>query len=721
MADTDSRAAQPTEYRFSVCPHDCPDTCGMVVGVRDGRAVSIHGDGSHPFTGANQRFQPSTERKSVRLTSSAGERDSFADGFLCVKVNNYLDRVYSPDRVLRPLRRVGPKGEGRFEPCSWDEALDEIAERLRAIVARDGAEAILPYSYAGTMGMLGYGSMDRRFFHRLGASLLDRTICAVAGTLGYRYTIGGAVGTDPEQFANARLILLWGTNTVSTNVHMVPFIRAAKAKGARVVLIDPHRTRTAQLADEVLLIRPGTDAALALAMMHVICRDGLIDADYVARHTLGFEQLRERVADHSPEWAAAETGLPAEAIERLAVQYATEGPAAIRINYGLQRHANGGMAVRTIACLPALVGAWRHPGGGILLSTSGSFRYNLRALERPDLISGRPRTINMVRLGEALAEADPPVRALFVYNANPAAVAPNQERVLAGLRSEELFTVVHEQVMTDTCRYADFVLPATTILEQLDVHKAYGHLYVQLSEPVIPPLGEAKPNTELFRRLARRMGFDEPCFGDSDEELVRQALQVSHPSMAGVDYERLKRDGWARLELPRPFAPFAEGGFPTPSGKCELYSERARRDGFDPLPRYDPPAEGPRSELARRYPLQLVSAAAHHFLNSTFSHVEKHRSLEGRPTIELHPDDAAARGIADGDPVRAFNDRGAARFWARVGLTVPPGVAAHSSIWWLRDSPDGRNVNALTSDRLSDMGGGATFHDNLVQIERDRG
>ncbi|HEY3110256.1 MAG TPA: molybdopterin oxidoreductase family protein [Chloroflexota bacterium] len=687
----DTDPALSLETRYSVCPHDCPDTCRLKLEVRGDRAVSIRGDEQHPFT----------------------------QGFLCVKVNNYLERVYSPDRVLHPLRRVGPKGEGRFERVGWDEALDEIAARFQAIVARDGAEAILPYSYAGTMGMLGYGSMDRRFFHRLGASLLDRTICAVAGTVGYRYTIGGQVGTDPEQFADARLILLWGTNTVSTNVHMVPFIRAARAKGARVVLIDPHRTRTAQLADEVLLIRPGTDAALALAMMHVICRDGLIDADYVGRHTLGFEPLRSRVADHPPEWAAAETGLPAEAIERLARAYATTQPAAIRINYGLQRHANGGMAVRTIACLPALVGAWRHPAGGILLSTSGSFRYNLPALERPDLIRGRPRTINMVRLGEALTEAEPPVSGLFVYNSNPAAVAPNQARVLAGLCRDDLFTVVHEQVMTDTCRYADVVLPATSILEQLDVHKAYGHLYLQLSEPVIRPLGEAKPNTELFRLLARRMGFDEPCFSDSDEELVRQALTVSHPSMAGVSYERLRREGWVRIGLPRPFAPFADGGFRTPSGKCELYSERAARDGHDPLPRYDPPAEGPGSPLARRYPLQLVSAAAHHFLNSTFSHIERQRRLEGRPTIELHPSDAAARGIRDGDPVRAFNDRGEARFWARVGETVAPGVAAHSSLWWLRDSPAGRNVNALTSDRLSDMGGGATFHDNLVQVERD--
>jgi anaerobic selenocysteine-containing dehydrogenase len=679
--------------RYSVCPHDCPDTCRLKLEVRGGRAVSITGDEAHPFT----------------------------RGFLCVKVNNYLDRVYSPDRVLHPLRRVGAKGEGRFERVSWDAALDYTAERLRAIVAEHGAEAVLPYSYAGTMGALGYGSMDRRFFHRLGASLLDRTICSVAGTVGYKYTVGAMVGTDPEQIANARLILLWGTNTVSTNVHLVPFVREAKAKGARVVLIDPHRTRTAQLADEWVPIRPGTDAALALAMMHVICRDGLHDADYVSRYTVGFEQLRARLADCPPRWAEGHTGVPAEVIERLARAYAATQPAAIRVNYGMQRHANGGMAIRTVACLPALVGAWRHPAGGICLSTSGVFGLNLAALERPDLLQGNPRTINMVRLGEALTEVDdPPVKALFVYNSNPAAVAPNQSKVLAGLRRDDLFVAVHEQVMTDTCRYADVVFPATSILEQLDLHKAYGHMYAQLSEPVIEPLGEAVPNTELFRRLAARMGFDEPSFRDSDEELVRQALETGHPTMAGITYERLRRDGWVRAAVPQPFAPFAEGNFPTPSGKCEFYSERAKRDGFDPLPGYRPPAESRAANptLAARYPIQLVSAAAHAFLNSTFAHLPKHRRLEGKPTIELHPTDAAARGIQTGDRVRVFNDRGEAWFWAAVGETVPPGVAAHSSIWWPSCSPKGVNVNALTSDRLSDMGGGATFHDNLVQVER---
>jgi anaerobic selenocysteine-containing dehydrogenase len=506
-------------------------------------------------------------------------------------------------------------------------------------------------------------------------------------------------------------------------VHLVPFIRTARARGARVILIDPHRTRTAQLADEVIMPRPGTDGALAMAVMHVLIRDNLIDRDYIDRYTLGFEQLSERVAGCTPAWAAEATGLDASTIERFARTYGTARRSAIRVNYGLQRHTNGGMTIRTIACLPALTGAWREASGGISLSTSGVFGLNSRALERPDLIVGSPRTINMVRLGEALIATDRPVRALFVYNSNPAAVAPRQDLVLRGLKRDDLFTVVHEQILTDTCQYADIVLPATTVLEQLDLHKAYGHLYVQVSDPVIAPVGEAIPNTELFRRLAARMGFDEACFSDTDEDLVRQALQTSAPTMRGITLERLRAEGAIRVDVPRPFTPFAEGAFPTPSGRCEFYSATAARQGLDPLPMYEPPFESAAAQpdLARRYPIHLVSAAAHHFLNSTFNHVARLKLLERRPTIEMHPRDAAARGIADGDRVRVFNDRGATWFWASVGETVCAGTAAHDSIWSLADSPGGANVNVLTSDRLTDMGGGATFHTNLVEIVRDVG
>ncbi len=707
------------QWHYSVCPHDCPDTCRMVVGVRNGEVVSLHGDGDHPVTGANLRFSPRgvmTEQDHESAPQSPNP-----NGFLCVKVSNYVDRVYSGDRVLFPMRRTGPKGSGEFERISWDQALDEIASRFTNIASEFGPEAILPYSYAGTMGVLSYGSMDRRFFHRVGASLLDRTICSMAGWTGYRYTIGATIGTDPEEFANAKLILLWGTNTVSTNVHLVPFIREAKKRGARVVLIDPHRTRTAQLADELIMPRPGTDGAIALAMMHVIFRDGYEDRDYLDRYTIGSDALRERVRTCTPTWAAMQSRVDSETIERLARDYATTRPAVIRVNYGMQRHSNGGMTMRTISCLPALTGAWRDAAGGVLLSQSGAFGLNETALERPDMIAGSPRTINMVRLGEALtATNDPPVKALFVYNSNPAAVAPEQATVLAGLGRNDLFTVVHEQMLTDTCRYADIVLPAPTVLEHLDLHKSYGHLYVQLSKPVIPARGESVPNTELFRRLASRMGFDEPAFADSDEELVRQALDSGHPWMAGITYERLTKEGVARLSAPRPFAPFAQGQFPTRSGKCELYSENAKRDGFDPLPCYQPTIESPEGSpaLARRYPLQLISAAAHHFLNSTFGNLPKHAHLEQRPSIELNAIDARARGIGNGDKVRVFNDRGETFFSAKVGDTVAPGVASHESLWWLRNSPGGHNVNVLTSARLADMGGGATFHSNLVEVER---
>ncbi len=663
----------------------------MLVTVQDGKAIRVSGDPSHPVT----------------------------QGFLCAKVSRYIERTYHPERVLYPMRRVGPRGSGRWQRITWDEALDEIVARFRAIIAEYGPQAILPYSYAGTMGLLMYGSMDRRFFHRLGASLLERTICAEAGFLGYKYTNGAAIGTDVEQFAHARLILLWGTNTLTSNPHLWPFIKRARALGAQVIAIDPYRSRTAQQCDAHLALNPGTDAALALGMLHVIFAEGLEDREYLARATVGAEQLRARAAEFPPERVAAITGLSATQIVDLARRYASTQPAAIRINYGLQRHAGGGMAVRTIATLPAVVGAWRHPAGGILLSTSGTFPLNIAALERPDLIPPGTRAINMNELGRALTELnDPPVKALFVYNSNPAAVAPDQTRVHQGLMRDDLFIVVHEQFPTDTAMYADLLLPATTQLEHADLHKSYGHLYLLWNAPAIAPLGEALPNTELFRRLAARMGFDDACFRDSDEDMARQALQSDHPALAGITLELLKERGWARLNLPQPWAPFAEGRFPTPSGKCELFSERMAAAGLDPVPAYTPPAESPQTapELAQRYPLALLTPPAHHFLNTTFVNVLKR--YEGGPRLEIHPDDAAARGIGEGDLVRVFNDRGEFVVPATISERVKPGLVVALSIWWNRYLPARRGVNATTSQRLSDMGGGATFYDNLVQVEK---
>ena len=673
------------------CPHDCPDTCAMLVTVQDGRAIKVQGDPEHPVT----------------------------KGFLCSKVSRYVERTYHAGRVLFPQRRVGAKGEGRFERITWEAALDEIAARLGRISAEHGPQAILPYSYAGTMGLLHYGSMDRRFFHRLGASLLDRTICATAGATGYRYTVGASVGTETEQFANARLILLWGTNTLTSNPHLWTFVKQARAAGARLIAIDPWRSRTAAQCDQHIAPLPGTDAALALGLMHIIFRDGLHDQDYLDRHCIGGEQLKVRAGEYPPERVAEITGLDVAVIEGLAREYATVGPAAIRINYGLQRHAGGGMAVRTLACLPAVIGAWRHSAGGIQLSTSGSFPMNNAALERPDLIPPGTRTINMNELGHALVgELDPPVKALFVYNSNPASVAPDLENVRRGLERDDLFTVVHEQFHTDTARYADILLPATTQLEHVDLHKAYGHTYLAWNNQSIAPLGESLPNTEVFRRLAARMGFDEPCFSDDDETIARQALSLEHPALEGITLERLQSAGWLRLNVPEPWAPFAEGNFFTPSGKCELYSERMAADGFDPLPTYTPPRESAASDpqLAARYPLTLISPPAHHFLNSTFVNV-LHRFEESGPTVEINPVDAHERNIEDGALVRIRNDRGGFLAKAVVTERARAAVVIAPSIWWSELTPDGRNANHTTPQALSDMGGGATFYDNLVEVE----
>jgi anaerobic selenocysteine-containing dehydrogenase len=675
-----------------VCPHDCPDTCVMRLEVEDGRAVALGGDPEHPFT----------------------------RGFLCAKVNQYLDRVYSPDRLLHPLKRVGRKGEGRFQRISWDEALDLAAAGLRRAAESHGPQAVLPYSYAGNMGLLSYGSMDRRFFHAFGASLLHRGICASAGAAGYKLTVGRSIGFDPEAVVHARLVVAWGANIVSSNVHLWPLIEEARRRGARLVVIDPYRSRTAEHADLHLAPWPGTDAALALGMMHVIFRDGLEDRDYLERFTLGHAELRERASAWTPARTAAETGLTADAVEAFAREYARTRPSAIRLNYGLNRHAGGGTAVRTIAALPAVTGAWRRTGGGVLLSTSGSFPIDEAALERPDLIPPGTRTLNMSQLGRILNDPGlaPPVKALFVYNSNPAAVAPEQESVRRGLAREDLFTVVHELFATDTVDFADVVLPATTTLEHYDLHKAYGHLYLSLSRPAIAPPGEAKSNTEVFRLLAERLGLDHPCLKESDEQMARQALIWDHPRLAGITFERLEREVSVRLAVPRDWAPFAEGGFPTPSGKCELLSESAAAQGADPLTGYVPPREGPRSspERARTYPLAFISPPAHHFLNSTFSAQPVFVRREGEPSVTLHPEDAARRSIAPGQQVRVFNDRGSFLARANVSDAARPGLVVGLSIWWAKMCPGGRNANAVTGQELTDLGGGATFYDALVEV-----
>lgn len=677
----------------NVCPLDCPDTCSMQVTVEGGVAVDLRGDRDHPFT----------------------------RGFLCQKMARYLDRVYSDDRLLYPLRRTGPKGAGRFTRIGWDEALDEIAARFAAIAGSpDGPQAILPYSYCGTMGKLQSSSLDRRFFHRLGASILDRTICSTAGVRGYEYTVGrGRPGADPLAADRCRFLVNWGSNTVNTNSHLWSLMVKARRSGARIVTIDPYRSPTAARSDWHIQPRPGTDAALALGLMHVIWRDGLQDNDYLARGTFGAELLRRRVmSEYAPERVEAITGVDPASLTALAHGLAREQPSLIRLNFGLQRHGGGGMAVRTIACLPALVGSWRHHGGGVLLSTSGSYDFNMDRLTRPDLAPRGTRVVNMNCLAEALAGelAGPPVRALYVYNSNPAAVAPGQRRVAEGLLRDDLFTVVHEQFPTDTVDYADIVLPATMQLEHIDVHGSYGHHHVMLNPPAIAPRAECRSNNDVFRELAARLGFDPALFPD-DETLIRDVLDGG-PSLEGVTLERLQAEGSVRLNLNDPYRPLAEGRFPTPSGKCELFSERMLADGFDPLPTYTPPIEDPqtRPDLATRFPLQLLSPPRPQFVNSTFANEPHLRGLAGDPTIELACEDADCRGLVDGQWAEVANSRGS--FRARVALTgsVRPGVAVATGIYWSKLSPGGANVNQTTSTALADMGGGATFFDNLVEV-----
>ncbi|GGC80203.1 molybdopterin-containing oxidoreductase family protein [Undibacterium terreum] len=684
----------------AVCPHDCPDTCALHVTVKDGIAADVKGDPEHPTTA----------------------------GVLCTKVSRYTERTYHKDRLLFPQKRVGKKGEGKFERISWDEALDTIASRLKTIAAKD-PEAILPYSYAGTMGLLQSDSMPHRFFNKLGASFLDRTICASAGGAGYKYTIGAKVGTDTEHAQDAKLILIWGGNPIASNLHLWMRVQEAKRKGARLIAIDPYRSLTAEKCHQHIALLPGTDGALALGIMHVLIAEDLLDHDYIAQYTLGFEQLKQRALEWPPERVAETCGITVAEVTGLAREYGATAkrgePVMIRTNYGLQRVRGGGMAVRNIACLPALVGAWRHAAGGVQLSVSESFPKNLQALQRPDLLpAGKyPRTINMSTIGndllrESSPEFGPQIQALIVYNSNPVAVAPESGVVAQGFAREDLFTVVLEHFQTDTADYADILLPATTQLEHTDIHGAYGHLYMMANNPAIAPLGESKPNTEIFRLIAQRMGFTDPCFFETDDEIAAQAFKTSDERAVHFDWSSLKKTGWAKLKLPD--APFAHGNFPTPSGKCEFYSARMQQDGLDPLPAYIPPYESVASNpsLAQRYPLAMISPPARNFLNTSFVNVQSLRDTEGEPHLDMHPVDAAARGIAQGDQVRIFNDRGSFVAVVRVTEKARAGLVVGLSIWWKKFASDFKNVNEVTSQQLTDMGRAPTFYDVLVQVEK---
>jgi anaerobic selenocysteine-containing dehydrogenase len=676
----------------SVCPHDCPSTCSLDVRVKGGRIASVIGAADHPFT----------------------------QGVICGKVREYAERVHSPLRVTRPLRRIGPKGAGDFQPIGWPEAIDAIARRWRAIIAADGAEAILPFSYAGSMGLVQFFA-GHPLFHALGASRLDRTICVATAHAGWRATLGAVTGNDSEQMVGADLVVLWGINAAVSTINVMTLVKQARARGAWIVVVDPYRTPTARQADEHLMVRPGTDGALALAVMQVLVADDLLDREYLARATLGFDALAEHLRAWTPARVAPIVGLPESTIVAFARRYGATRRSFIRVGIGLSRHDNGGMTCRTLACLPALTGAYADPHGGALLSSAGAAGFDYTVLERPDLMPDPPaRVINMVQLGRVLTDPGlaPPVKALYVYSSNPAAVCPNQRLVLAGLARDDLFTVVHEQVLTDTAHYADLVLPATTSMEHEDLYGSFGQFYVQLARPVIAPVGEARSNWEVFGLLARALGVAKRHYARPPADVIRELLARGDATVHDITYERLRAEGSLRLNLPRPYLPFAHGA-PTDSGRVELYSARLAARGQPPLPTWTALHEGPDTRgLRQRYPLQCIVPPNRFFLNSSFSQSERLRRRQGSPTVMLAPADAAARRIADGDAVRVESARGAARFAARVTEATRPGVAVIEGIWWHRFHPGGLGVNVLTDDRTTDLGGGPAFHSNLVEVTR---
>jgi anaerobic selenocysteine-containing dehydrogenase len=685
---------------YGSCPHDCPDCCALETHVdEEGRAISVRGRADHLIT----------------------------RGWLCAKVNRYLERVYHPERLLYPLRRVGPKGSDSFERISWDEALAEIARRWREIIDRYGAQAILPYSYAGTLGLVNGAVAAGRFWNRLGASRLERTICGAAAEEAVVLTVGGRLAPSPHMLPLSKLILIWGSNPASTAPHIMPFLREAQRSGTQVIVIDPIRTLTARSANWHIQPLPGTDAALALGMMHVIVRENLHRPDWLAAHTVGWEDLLKRIQEFPPERAARVSGLAEETILDLARAYATTTPALLRVTDGINRHTNGGQTVRTLACLPAVTGQYGLPGGGLMYSTSDWLKWESESVshEHDPACPPAPRAINMNRLGAALTgEADPPIRSLYVFNANPAASSPNTGKIVQGLLRDDLFTVVHELFLTDTARYADIVLPATSQLEHVDLHKPYGHLSLQYNMPAIAPLGETRSNWDVMRALAEVMDFEEPWLREDADAVIRGVLEASapfNPALEGITFERLRREGAIPLTIPAAReVPFADGVFGTPSGKLEIYSAQAAARGYDPVPGWVPEVEartGQELPASASEPLPLLCPAAHHFISSSFANVETLRAKEGRPTLRIHPLDAEARNIRSGQEVRVSNERGWCRLVAEVTTDVRPGVLATTTVWWPAFSPDHRNINATTSDRLADFGGGSTFYTNLVQVE----
>ncbi|QOS92270.1 MULTISPECIES: molybdopterin oxidoreductase family protein [Peribacillus] len=672
---------QPDGVFPSVCSLDCPDQCGLLLHKKNGKIIKVQGDPDHPVTKGN----------------------------ICNKVRNMTARLYDPNRLKQPLKRIGPKGEGKFAPISWEEAIDKITSKWKDLIEMHGPESILPYSFYGNMGNLSAEGMDRRFFHKLGASMLERSICNAAGSVGYNYTMGGSFGIDPEETIHTKLFIMWGINAVSTNMHQVTLAQQARKNGAKVVVIDVHKNQTGRWADWFIPILPGTDSALALGLMYILYAENLVDQPFLDEYTVGAAELREHVRQYDPATVSAITGVPIEDLYELARMYGTISPSFVRIGNGLQHHDNGGMAVRTIACLPALTGQWMTEGGGAIKGNSGYLAFNTNALRRPDLLHNKAtRTINMNQIGQALLEKENPIRSMFVYGSNPALVAPNANKVQEGLMREDLFTVVHDLFLTETAMFADLVLPATSSYETEDFYNSYWHNYVQIQKPVVEKYGESKSNVELFKLLAAGMGFGEQAFRDSEEDMIRQALDFSeNPHLEGITYDSLSRNQFVKAKM----QPMFPGKLPTPSGKIELYSERMKQDGYEPLPTYTPIIKD--SDL----PFLFIPAPNHNFLNSTFSNNAKHISLEKEPKLHMNAADAKTMGISSGDMVKIWNDRGECLLTAAPGENVLPGVLVSQGLW--QNTPETKqHINSLTPDRLSDMGNGAVFFSGRVDLEK---
>lgn len=698
-------ASSSSRNVIAACPHDCPDTCSMIVTVDNDKILEVRGNPDHPYT----------------------------DGRLCVKINHYEERVHSTDRVMHPLKRKGPKGSGQFERITWDQAIKEISDRWKAIIAKSGPTAILPYSYLGTQGILNGLNVGDPFFNKLGATISERTFCDSGASTAYMMTVGPTPGTDPESFVHSKYIILWACNTVSTNLHHWPIIDAAKKRGAKVIVIDPMKTRTSNHADWHIQIRPGTDTALAMGMINVVIAEGLIDKDYIDNYTVGFDELAKRAKDYPPEKVARITGISADDVRKLAREYATTQPSVIRIGVAVERHRNGGQTVRALTCLPALVGAWRHVGGGILQLPIWAFPMNWGNLMRPDFITPGTRVLNQWQLGQALTgemKLDPPIESICIYNANPLVVAPEQDKVIKGLMREDLFTVVSEHFITDTARYADIVLPATTQMEQEEIMFSWGHFYLSYNNRAIKPQGECVTNTELFRRLAKAMGMDDPFFQRSDEQMIVDSMDWANPALQGITIEDLKTKGFARLKLGTPdkYLPHAEGKFPTPSGKVELKASMAAGGNFvvpvfrqgsndhqdgspvDPLPGYV------EYENDAKYPLNIISPKNHSFLNSGYANIARQLGHAGDQYVVINPSDAQSRKIVDGGTVEVFNDTGRFRALAKVSDDVMPGVLASPLGYWASTSISGSTVNAVNSARFADLGRAPTFSECRVEV-----